>query len=64
MFRFTDFSTYLLHNENFVWTLSSTDVQVEALNIIFKGVDLSIDVSFDGFNNLPGVTISNFDLVR
>lgn len=60
---FTAFATYLLHNPGFTWTVTSTDVQVEALNIIFTGVSLSKDLVFKGFNNLPGVSIANFQLV-
>lgn len=60
-YRFTSFATYLLHNPSFNWTITST-VRVTALNIIFDGVELTKDISFKAFNNLPGVTISNFDL--
>ncbi|KAF8314052.1 hypothetical protein DL93DRAFT_2167525 [Clavulina sp. PMI_390] len=59
---FTSFAEYLLHNSNFTWTISSSTVRVTALNIQFDGVSLSKDVSLLGFNNLPGVTISNFNL--
>ena len=33
------------------------------MSIIFGGVSLSKDISFSAFDGLPGVTISNFNLV-
>ncbi|RDX40651.1 hypothetical protein OH76DRAFT_1365915 [Lentinus brumalis] len=60
--RFTEFATFLLHNEDFTWTISTNALRVTALGTIFDGVKLSKDISFKAFNNLPGVTISNFKL--
>ncbi|TFY74322.1 hypothetical protein EWM64_g9690, partial [Hericium alpestre] len=60
--QFTAFATFLLHSSNFTWTISTKDLRVTALGTIFDGVSLSKDVSFKAFNNLPGVTISNFQL--
>lgn len=61
--RFTAFATYILHNPSFTWTISSPTVRVEALNVVFDNVLLTQQISFAAFNNLPGVTISNFNLV-
>lgn len=60
--RFTSFATILLHNPSFEWTISTQNLRVTALGTNFDGVTLSKNVSFKAFNNLPGVTISNFQL--
>ena len=60
--KFTDFATFLLHNEDFTWTISTDKLRLTALGEIFDGVSLKKDISFKAFNNLPGVTISNFKL--
>ncbi|KAJ3567055.1 hypothetical protein NP233_g6616 [Leucocoprinus birnbaumii] len=59
---FTSFATFLLHNEEFEWTISTKKLRLTALGTIFDGVTLSKSVSFKAFNNLPGVSISNFKL--
>ncbi|KZV76329.1 hypothetical protein PENSPDRAFT_747787 [Peniophora sp. CONT] len=59
---FTDFTTYLLHNEDFTWTITTDALRVTALGTAFDNVKLSKDVTLKAFNNIPGVTISNFDL--
>lgn len=59
---FTEFATYILHNPKFTWTVHSNKLRVRALNIIFNDVQISKVLNFDAFNNLPGVTISNFDI--
>ncbi|KAJ7209536.1 hypothetical protein GGX14DRAFT_451849 [Mycena pura] len=59
---FTDFATFLLHNQEFTWTISTPVLRVEALGTIFDNVNLSKDISFKAFNGIPGVTISNFQL--
>ncbi|KZT27986.1 hypothetical protein NEOLEDRAFT_1129882 [Neolentinus lepideus HHB14362 ss-1] len=59
---FATFATALLHTENFEWTISTDKLRVTALGTIFDNVSLSKAVSFKAFNNLPGVTISNFNL--
>ncbi|KAI0710861.1 hypothetical protein C8Q76DRAFT_623714 [Earliella scabrosa] len=60
--QFTEFATFLLHNPEFEWTISTNALRVTALGTHFDGVHLSKDISFKAFNNLPGVTISNFQL--
>ncbi|KAF9451269.1 hypothetical protein P691DRAFT_757432 [Macrolepiota fuliginosa MF-IS2] len=59
---FTAFAGFLLHNEEFVWTISTDKLRLRALGTIFDNIALSKDVTFKAFNNLPGVTISNFQL--
>jgi hypothetical protein len=59
---FTDFATYLLHNEGFNWTISSKNVRLTALGTVFDGIELTKEIGFDAFNGLPGVTIDNFKL--
>lgn len=59
---FTDFAGFLLHNEEFEWTISTDKLRLRALGTIFDGVKLSKSISFKAFNNLPGVTVSNFQL--
>ncbi|GJJ06156.1 hypothetical protein Clacol_000345 [Clathrus columnatus] len=59
---FTQFATFLLHNEEFTWTISTSQLRVNALGTNFDGVSLSKDLNFAAFNGLPGVTISNFNL--
>lgn len=60
--RFTAFATYLLHNPEFTWTISTDKLRVEALGTIFDNVTLKKDITLAAFNGLPGVTISNFVL--
>ncbi|KAJ3868577.1 hypothetical protein EV359DRAFT_77557 [Lentinula novae-zelandiae] len=60
--QFTTFATFLLHNPSFSWTISSSKVQLVALGTIFDNVSLTKNVSFNAFNGLSGVTISNFQL--
>ncbi|THV03542.1 hypothetical protein K435DRAFT_962414 [Dendrothele bispora CBS 962.96] len=60
--QFTQFAVFLLHNEDFTWTISTDKLRVTALGTIFENVSLKKDVSFKAFNGLPGVTISNFQL--
>ncbi|KAJ6593726.1 hypothetical protein B0H19DRAFT_32612 [Mycena capillaripes] len=60
--KFTDFATFLLHNPEFTWTVSTSKLRLTALGTIFDNVVLSKDISFKAFNGLPGVTISNFQL--
>jgi hypothetical protein len=60
--RFTEFATYLLHNPSFDWDISTAKLRVTALGTVFENVSLKKTVSFKAFNNLPGVTISNFEL--
>jgi hypothetical protein len=60
--RFTAFATALLHEESFEWTISTPKLRVKALGTIFDNVALSKTIALKAFNNLPGVTISNFQL--
>ncbi|KAJ7874667.1 hypothetical protein B0H14DRAFT_3551962 [Mycena olivaceomarginata] len=60
--KFTDFATFLLHNPEFTWTVSTSKLRLTALGTIFDNVVLSKDISFKAFDGLPGVTISNFQL--
>lgn len=53
---------YLLHNEEFTWTITTDALRVTALGTAFDNVRLSKDVTLKAFNNIRGVTISNFDL--
>ncbi|KAH0827584.1 hypothetical protein J3R83DRAFT_4307 [Lanmaoa asiatica] len=55
-------STYLLHNPSFDWTISTSSLRVTALGTIFDNVSLTKTITLKAFNNLPGVTISNFQL--
>ena len=59
---FTSFATFLLHNEEFTWVISTNTLRVTALGTIFDNVSLSKNVTLKAFNGLPGVTISNFKL--
>lgn len=59
---FTGFATFLLHNPDFEWTISTNALRVTALGTMFDGVSLSKNVTFKAFNNLPGVTVKNFEL--
>ena len=60
--EFTSFAEFLLHNEEFEWTISTDRLRLYALGTIFDGVVLEKSVSFKAFNNLPGVSIMNFKL--
>jgi hypothetical protein len=60
--RFTNFGIFLLHNPSFEWVISTDKLRVTALGTIFDNVSLNKTLSFKAFDNLPGVTISNFQL--
>ena len=61
--HFTQFATFLLHNPDFESTVSTNAPRVRtALGMHFDDVQLSKDISFKAFNNLPVVTISLFQL--
>ncbi|KAF8135624.1 hypothetical protein EV363DRAFT_1429344 [Boletus edulis] len=60
--KFTSFATYLLHNPSFDWTISTSKLRVTALGTIFDNVSLTKTITLKAFNNLSGVTISNFQL--
>ncbi|WFC96532.1 hypothetical protein MBRA1_003193 [Malassezia brasiliensis] len=59
---FTKFSTYILHNSDFTWTISTNKLRVRALNIVFNNVKISKTLHFKAFNGLPGVNITSFDI--
>lgn len=59
---FTSFTTFLLQSQSFDWTISTPKLRVTALGTVFDNVSLSKVVTFKAFNNLPGVSISNFQL--
>lgn len=59
---FTAYTTYLLHNPSFEWTISTSKLRLTALGTIFDNITLNKTISLKAFNNLPGVTISNFQL--
>ncbi|WFD32817.1 hypothetical protein MSPP1_003868 [Malassezia sp. CBS 17886] len=60
--QFTAFSKYLLHNEAFTWHIHSAQLRVRALGIVFDRVQIGKDLHFQGFNDLPGVRITAFDV--
>ncbi|GAA5969858.1 hypothetical protein JCM21900_004182 [Sporobolomyces salmonicolor] len=59
--RFTSFATDLLLNPSFTWNVQTDKLRVLALGTIFDNVVLSKNVSFQGFDGLPGVVITNPD---
>lgn len=59
---FTEFATFLLHNEAFTWEISTSKLRVTALGSNFDNVALKKSVTLRAFNGLPGVTIHNFEL--
>ena len=59
---FTKFTTYILHNSDFTWTISTNKLRVRALNIVFDDVKISKTLHFKAFNGLPGVKITSFDI--
>ncbi|KAK0542857.1 hypothetical protein OC846_006614, partial [Tilletia horrida] len=60
--RFADFATSILHTESFTWTVTSAKLRVHALGLQFDNVNLTKPVTFSAFNNLPGVSISDFTI--
>ena len=63
---FSDFATFLLHNQTFEWTIPTDRLRVTALGTNSNGVSLAEDIFFKAFNGLPraGVTVSVFKLPR
>ena len=59
---FTKFATYILHNSDFTWTISTNKLRIRALNIVFDDVKISKTLHFKAFNGLPGVNITSFDI--
>ncbi|KAJ7188457.1 hypothetical protein C8R46DRAFT_1054741 [Mycena filopes] len=60
--KFTTFATFLLHNPEFTWTVTTPKLRVTALGTIFDNIAFSKNVTLKGFNGLPGVALSNFQL--
>ncbi|CAD6973942.1 unnamed protein product [Tilletia controversa] len=60
--RFADFATSILHTEGFTWTVTTDKLRVHALGLQFDNVNLTKQVSFAAFNDLPGVAISDFTI--
>ncbi|KAI6135778.1 hypothetical protein EV401DRAFT_1898270 [Pisolithus croceorrhizus] len=60
--RFTAYATHILHNPSFEWTISTSQLRVTALGTIFDDVSLNKTISLRAFDNLSGITISNFQL--
>ncbi|KAI1319700.1 hypothetical protein EDD11_003394 [Mortierella claussenii] len=58
---FTEFSSYMLNAETFVWHLEGR-LNVKALGHTVKDLDLSKDITVNAFNGLSGVTIQKFSL--
>lgn len=61
---FTRFATYILHNPDFTWDISSNVVNVLALGLTYSNVTLAKSISFKAFNGLPGVLANNFNIPR
>lgn len=45
---FVDFTSFLLNNERFTWTILTNNLRVSALQTIFESVTLSKNVEFLG----------------
>ncbi|KAG0308232.1 hypothetical protein BGZ98_008573 [Dissophora globulifera] len=58
---FSEFSSYMLNAESFVWHLEGK-LNVRALSRTVKGLTLSKDITVNAFNGLSGVTIQKFSL--
>ncbi|CAG8844398.1 11593_t:CDS:2, partial [Racocetra persica] len=57
---FTKFSKFMLTEEEFTWHLEgSSMIKVSGLTI--NDIELSKDVTLNGMNNFPNVTVNNFD---
>ncbi|KAF9286315.1 hypothetical protein BGZ68_003050 [Mortierella alpina] len=56
---FTEFSTYMLNEETFVWHLEGK-LRVKALGRTFEDLDLSKDTTVRAFNGLRGIKIEKF----
>ncbi|KAK0559809.1 hypothetical protein OC844_004162, partial [Tilletia horrida] len=60
--QFTQFTIAALRDPSFQWTISTDKLRVTAIGFQFDNVILSQTVTFQAFNGLPGVTISNFNI--
>ncbi|KAF9562024.1 hypothetical protein EC968_005403 [Mortierella alpina] len=60
---FTEFSSYMLNAESFVWHLEGK-LRVKAMGRTFNDLDLSKDMTVKAFNGLEGLKIEKFSLPR
>ncbi|KAF9366881.1 hypothetical protein BGX34_003981 [Mortierella sp. NVP85] len=58
---FTEFSSYMLNAESFVWHLEGK-LNVKALGHTVKNLDLKKDITVSAFHGLSGVAIKKFSL--
>ncbi|KAG0296962.1 hypothetical protein BGZ98_000755, partial [Dissophora globulifera] len=58
---FTEFSSYMLNADSFVWHLAGK-LDVRALSRNVKNLDLSKDITVNAFKGLSGVAIQKFSL--
>ncbi|KAF9963041.1 hypothetical protein BGZ65_006328, partial [Modicella reniformis] len=58
---FTEFSSYMLNSESFVWHLEGK-LNVKALGHTVKDLDLKKDITVNAFHGLSGVAIQKFAL--
>ncbi|KAF9581464.1 hypothetical protein BGW38_001498 [Lunasporangiospora selenospora] len=58
---FTEFSSYMLNSESFVWHLEGK-LNVKALGSTIKNLDLSKDIKVNAFHGLSGIKIEKFAL--
>ncbi|KAF9103437.1 hypothetical protein BGX27_010565, partial [Mortierella sp. AM989] len=58
---FTEFSSYMLNAESFVWHLEGK-LNVKALGHTVKDLDLKKDITVSAFNGLTGIAIKKFSL--
>ncbi|GJJ74082.1 hypothetical protein EMPS_06440 [Entomortierella parvispora] len=58
---FTEFSSYMLNAESFVWHLEGK-LNVHALSHTVKNLDLKKDITVNAFNGLSGIKIDKFSL--
>ena len=54
---YTDFTVFALNNAKFEWTISATDVVVNAMGVPIPGVSMNKTVTLDGFNKLAGLQL-------
>ncbi|KAF9342333.1 hypothetical protein BGX26_007776, partial [Mortierella sp. AD094] len=57
---YTEFTVYALNNAKFDWTISTPGLVVSALGASFPGVNMTKQVTLDGFNKLPGLQLLNY----
>ncbi|KAG0045891.1 hypothetical protein BGZ83_008897 [Gryganskiella cystojenkinii] len=57
---YTEFTVFALNNAKFDWTISTTDVVVNAMGASLPGVKMTKTVTLDGFNKLAGLTLGSY----